>query len=68
MIFHVQIYDFSSGDAVNTYSSHYIIKIRAHTVFDINFLISGRVAWWLATCARKPKLPGSSPAASYVQR
>ena len=30
--------------------------------------ISGRVAWWLATCARKPKVPGSSPAASYVQR
>ena len=28
----------------------------------------GRVAWWLATCARKPKVPGSSPAASYVQR
>ena len=28
----------------------------------------GRVAWWLETCARKPKVPGSSPAASYVQR
>ena len=28
----------------------------------------GRVAWWLATCARKPKIPSSSPAASYVQR
>ena len=26
------------------------------------------VAYWLATCARKPKVPGSSPAASYVQR
>ena len=30
--------------------------------------IEGRVAWWLATCARKPKVPGSSPAASYAQR
>ena len=30
--------------------------------------VVGRVAWWLATCARKPKVPGSSPAASYVQR
>ena len=30
--------------------------------------IVGRVAWWLATCARKPKVPGSSLAASYVQR
>ena len=28
----------------------------------------GRVAWWLATCARKSKVPRSSPAASYVQR
>ena len=27
-----------------------------------------RVAWWLATCARKPKVSGSSPAVSYVQR
>ena len=27
----------------------------------------GRVAEWLATCARKPKVPGSSPAASYAQ-
>ena len=32
------------------------------------FLKIGRVAWWLATCARKPKVPGSSPATSYVQR
>ena len=30
--------------------------------------IIGRVAWWLATCARKPKVRGSSPAASYAQR
>ena len=27
-----------------------------------------RVAWWLVTCTRKPKVPGSSPAVSYVQR
>ena len=26
-----------------------------------------RVVWWLATCARKPKVPGSNPTASYVQ-
>ena len=30
--------------------------------------INWRVAQWLATCTRKPKAPGSSPAASYVQR
>ena len=30
--------------------------------------LEGRVAWWLATCAWKPKVPGSSPAASYAQR
>ena len=31
-------------------------------------IVQGRLAWWLATCARKPKVPGSSPAASYAQR
>ena len=29
---------------------------------------NGYISWWLATCARKTKVPGSSPAASYVQR
>ena len=28
----------------------------------------GGVTLWLAICARKPKVPGSSPAASYAQR
>ena len=28
---------------------------------------TGCVAKWLATHARKPKVPGSSPAATYVQ-
>ena len=27
-----------------------------------------RVVLWLVTCFRKPKIPGSSPAASYAQR
>ena len=27
----------------------------------------GRVALWLATCVWKPKVSGSSPAATYVQ-
>ena len=40
-----------------------IIQKVSNLVGDI-----GRVAQWLATCARKPKVPGSSPAASYVQR
>ena len=26
------------------------------------------LAWWLTNCARKPKVPGSSPVASYVKR
>ena len=30
--------------------------------------VIGHVASWLATCAGKPKVPVSSPAASYVQR
>ena len=29
---------------------------------------SGRVASWLATCTRNPKVPGSSLAATYAQR
>ena len=33
---------------------------------DLTF--RGCVAYWLATCARKPKAPSSSPAATYVQR
>ena len=31
-------------------------------------MYAGRVASWLATCTRKPKVSGSSPAANYVQR
>ena len=31
-------------------------------------ILQGITAWWLATCARKPTVPGSSPAASYAQR
>ena len=34
----------------------------------VNSIRSMIIAWWLATCARKPKVPGSIPAASYVQR
>ena len=46
-------------------------KDNSHTTEDkikgnnYNYF-TGRVAWWLATCARKPKVPGSSPAASYA--
>ena len=41
-------------------------KLKKITLDGENVL--GRVAWRLATCARKPKVPGSSPAASCVQR
>ena len=44
-----------------TYTLGKLAKIR-----DDVYLM--RVAQWLATCAQKPKVPGSSPAASYVQR
>ena len=47
-----------------------VVMSLAHN-HQTNLFISnyrGRVAWWLATCARKPKVPGSSPAASYAQR
>ena len=35
-------------------------------ILSIRFI--GPVAWWLATCARKSKVPGTSPAISYAQR
>ena len=38
-----------------------------HSLWRIEFFMKD-VAWWLATCARKPKVPGSNPAAGYVQR
>ena len=61
------------------YKTWYIIPFfyrRTDTAQKMKFSIKnlfskcdrGRVAWWLATCARKPKVPGSSPAASYAQR
>ena len=37
------------------------------TTFQYTFQAE-RVAQWLATCARKPKVSSSSPAATYVQR
>ena len=46
-------------------------KRKTLIVFDgmiADIMTKGRVAWWLATCAWKPKVPGSSLAASYVQR
>ena len=30
--------------------------------------LNSLVAYWLATCARRPKVSGSGPAASFVQR
>ena len=45
-------------------TSTFTIKI----IEAIGIVAFGCVAWWLATCPRKPKVPGSSPAASYVQR
>ena len=54
--------------------SSILIKILVSSNFSmptILLILSNtlvRVAWWLATCARKPKVPGSIPAASYVQR
>ena len=37
-------------------------------VFKIFQTIEGRVVQWLVTCARKPKVLGSSLVATYVQR
>ena len=43
-------------------------KVLSRTKMKTKSKVAVRVAQWLATCARKPKVPGSSPAASYVQR
>ena len=42
-------------------------QIAAGFVFN-DMICLQRLAWWLASCARKPEVPGSSPAARYVQR
>ena len=56
---------------------HRCIRFITETEHDNCFLFleinssrhnQGRVAKWLATCARKPKGPGLSRAASYVQK
>ena len=44
-----------------------IFMCKREYVYTYVDIIPGRVALWLATCARKPKVPGSIPAASYVQ-
>ena len=42
------------------------VKVRSKSK-KLQYLEAGPVAKWLATCARKPKVPGSDPAASYAQ-
>ena len=41
---------------------------KCHLLLSKKGDFEGRVAQWLATYAWKPKVPGSSPAASYIQR
>ena len=55
-------------DPVKSYIESIIIKDSKVVLVWARNLVFGRVAWWLATCARKPKDPGSYPAASYAQR
>ena len=59
------IYLIKSLSAINAEHIHW--HIRYH-IDDKRFGWSLVVAWWLATCTWKPKVPGSSPATSYVQR
>ena len=48
----------------------FLFSIRVFDLMNLHVILFkiGCVAQWLATCARKPKVPGSSPAASYAQR
>ena len=43
------------------------VKIDINLSWQNHVDDNGRVAQWLVTCARKPKAPGSNPAAGYVQ-
>ena len=48
---------------------YYKRAVVATQFFKFTELLRTRgVAWWLATCTLKPKVPGSNLAASYVQR
>ena len=48
----------------------FLFSIRVFDLMNLHVILFKIVcvAQWLATCARKPKVPGSSPAASYAQR
>ena len=63
----------SATDALKTASKRAIQKTTEATddLIENNItdrITKGHLAQWLATCARKPKAPGSGPAVSYMQR
>ena len=67
------IYDV--GDATRYYESslkvvfmnlRYPVHFTPSIIFNRNIVSSKFSFQWLANCARKPKVPGSSPTASYV--
>ena len=56
---------------INIYNSRNVNSVVIQHLLTLTFTninTVGRVALWLTTSARKPKVSGSSPAASYVQR
>ena len=53
---------------VVTFSDASFSKKRFHSAKSAFIQQKGRVASWLVTCTRKPKVPGSDLVATYVQR
>ena len=51
-------------------STHFTIAKYLFEAVKLTYIPDPEKIWttWLVTCAQKPKVPGSSPAASYVQR
>ena len=52
----------------NSFSSNWRIHSKRALVLNHWGTFKERVAYWLASRARKAKIPGMSPASSYVQR
>ena len=67
----IRFINFNTFVVVSSEKEKHFACSECFQVFNIfgRYLYSSRIATFrLATCARKPKVPGSSPAAGYVQR
>ena len=56
---------FCSAKKVQNFRKNFFLLELFNFLLICSFIHKGRVSWWLATCSRKPKVPGSCPAANY---